>query len=84
MPSAYATTVSRRGVLTLGAVSTAGGTVAQTQSAVAWPDRPVRVINPAGPGSGIDLIARIPARLECAHTRVRTRGWRSIVRLHQL
>jgi tripartite-type tricarboxylate transporter receptor subunit TctC len=61
MPSTYATTVSRRVVLTFGAASTAGGTAVQAQSAVAWPDRPVRVINPAGPGSDIDLIARILA-----------------------
>ncbi|MBD0275019.1 MAG: tripartite tricarboxylate transporter substrate binding protein [Acetobacteraceae bacterium] len=61
MLDAHATTASRRAVLAFGAAGTAGGAAAQTPSAAAWPDRPVRVINPVGPGSDIDLIARVLA-----------------------
>ena len=61
MLSAGATAVSRRIVLASGTACLAGSVRAQVQPAVAWPNRPVRVITPAGPGSDIDLIARILA-----------------------
>ncbi len=62
MPRANATAVSRRIALASGTACLAGGAPAQAQpAAVAWPNRPVRVITPAGPGSDIDLLARILA-----------------------
>lgn len=61
MLSAGATAVSRRIALASGTACLAARARAQAQPAVPWPNRPVRVITPAGPGSDIDLIARILA-----------------------
>jgi tripartite-type tricarboxylate transporter receptor subunit TctC len=55
-------TLPRRAVfgfgLALAARQTAAAGRQQPDAAATWPDRPVRLINPSGPGSGIDLIAR--------------------------
>jgi tripartite-type tricarboxylate transporter receptor subunit TctC len=58
--------LSRRATLGLGLAAFAlhGRGAAPARAAAsspdaAWPDRPVRLITPGGPGSGIDLIARL-------------------------
>src|SRR6266852_1748114 len=43
------------------AAATPSGAQAQTSQAQAWPQRPVRFILPLGPGSGVDITARLLA-----------------------
>jgi tripartite-type tricarboxylate transporter receptor subunit TctC len=52
--------LTRRGLLALSAAALLGGT--HEAAAQEWPQRPIRVIVPFGPGGGTDLIGRIVAQ----------------------
>jgi tripartite-type tricarboxylate transporter receptor subunit TctC len=55
-----ATMLTRRGLLALSAAALLGGT--HEAAAQEWPQRPIRVIVPFGPGGGADIIGRIVAQ----------------------
>jgi tripartite-type tricarboxylate transporter receptor subunit TctC len=52
--------LTRRGLLALSAAALLGGT--REAAAQEWPQRPIRVIVPFGPGGGADIIGRIIAQ----------------------
>jgi tripartite-type tricarboxylate transporter receptor subunit TctC len=52
--------LTRRGLLALSAAALLGGT--REAAAQEWPQRPIRVIVPFGPGGGADIIGRIVAQ----------------------
>jgi tripartite-type tricarboxylate transporter receptor subunit TctC len=52
--------LTRRGLLALSAAALLGGT--HEAAAQEWPQRPIRVIVPFGPGGGADIIGRIVAQ----------------------
>jgi tripartite-type tricarboxylate transporter receptor subunit TctC len=52
--------LTRRGLLALSAAALLGGT--RDAAAQEWPQRPIRVIVPFGPGGGADIIGRIIAQ----------------------
>jgi tripartite-type tricarboxylate transporter receptor subunit TctC len=51
----------RRGLLTLGALAAAGGTLPSGARAQAFPNRPLTIVVPFAPGGNTDLVGRIVA-----------------------
>ena len=57
------THASRRGLLAAAAGTFASPALAQTTGAQDFPNRPVRFVLPAGPGSGVDIMTRLLAEV---------------------